>query len=90
MDVKNSKITYNNKKIILKIWHYMLKYIQSLDKVFANIEQVRAIIARIKSQFCILELKVVEYVCNIKEKYPNTVKIIKILDWSDPINSISV
>lgn len=38
MKVKRLKITYNNKKIVPKIKRYIVKYIQNLDKVLANLE----------------------------------------------------
>lgn len=40
----------------------MLKHIQSLNKVFADIKQAEATIANIKSQFCMSDLKIVDYV----------------------------
>lgn len=51
MGLKRSKITYNNKELILKIRQYIVEHIQNLDKILANLEQVGVIITRPKSQF---------------------------------------
>lgn len=56
----------------------MLKHIQSLNKVFTDIKQMGAIIADIKSQFCIFDLKIVGYMCDINRKHLDAAKIIKI------------
>ena len=65
---------------------YVLEHIQSLDKVLADIERAGATISGIKSQFCMAGLKVVGFVCDINGRHPDTAKVIKILDWPDPID----
>lgn len=52
MAVKKLKTIYNNKKIASDIRQYILKYIQNLNKILANLEQASIIITKAKSQFC--------------------------------------
>lgn len=49
LEVKRPKTKYNNKEIAWRIRHYILEYIQNLDKVFANLERSTVIIASGKS-----------------------------------------
>lgn len=44
----------------------MIKHIQNLDKVLADLERVDIIITRAKSQFCYSNIKIVGYICNSK------------------------
>ena len=39
-----------------------------------------------KPQFCCVEIKIVEFICDEKKKHSNTVKIFKIVKWSSCIN----
>ena len=80
LGVENFKTIYNNKEIALEIRCYIIEYIQSHNKVFANIKQAEAMIAGAKSQLCMSGLKMVGYVCNIKRRHPDAAKMIKILD----------
>jgi hypothetical protein len=80
--VKKSKITYNNEFIFFKIRRYVLKHIQWLNDVLTNIERTDCIIFEEKSQFCCEELRVIDFVYDVKKRHLNTAKIIKILNWS--------
>ena len=84
--VKSPKTTYNNEKFASGIHCFMLEHIQSFDRVLTDIKQVGTTIAGTKSQFCISGLKVVGYVCNANGKNPDVAKVIKNLDWLDPVN----
>lgn len=88
--VKSLKTTYNNKKVAFKIRHYIIEYIQFFDKVFANIEKADAIIASAKSQFCMFRLKLISFICDANRKHLDTAKVIKILDWFEPIDQIEI
>lgn len=52
MRIKKLKTTYNNKKVAFEIRQYMIKHIQNLDKVLANLKLSGVTIAQTKSQFC--------------------------------------
>ena len=85
--VKGPKTTYNNAEVAPGVRKYVLEHIQSLDKVLADIERAGATISGLKSQFCMAGLKVVGFVCDIKGRHPDAAKVIKILDWPDPIDT---
>ena len=85
--VKGPKTTYNNAEVAPGIRRYVLEHIQSLDRVLADIERAGATISGLKSQFCMAGLKVVGFVCDIKRRHPDAAKVIKILDWPDPIDT---
>ncbi len=82
IEMKKSKITYNDEFIVSEIRRYVMKHIQWLNDVLANIEKIDCIIFEKKSQFCCEELRVVEFVCDVERRHSNTAKIIKILNWS--------
>jgi hypothetical protein len=82
IEVKESKITYNNEFILSEIRRYVMKHIQWLNDVLTDIERADCIIFEEKFQFCCEELRVVDFVCDVKERHSDTTKIIKILNWS--------
>lgn len=51
MRVKKPKTNYNNKKVASEIKRFILKHIQILNKVFADLKKVGIIIVRKKSKF---------------------------------------
>ena len=59
-----------------------MKYIQWLNVVFVNLEKTSCTISNEKSQFCIFELKIVDFVCDSNDRSSEIAKIIKILEWS--------
>jgi hypothetical protein len=81
--VKRSKNKYNDKKIfnLLKVRKFIIKYIQNLDTVLADLKRAKAIISVKKLKFCMTELKIVRYAYNINGRYSDFFKILKILNW---------
>jgi hypothetical protein len=59
----------------------MMKYIQRLNAVLADLERAGVIISDEKFKFCVSGMKVIEYVYNLNGRHPQTIKIIKILNW---------
>jgi hypothetical protein len=88
--MKKSKIMYNNEFILSEIRRYVMKHIQWLNDVLTNIEKIDCIIFEKKSQFCCEELRVIDYVYDVKKRHSNTTKIIKILNWSFCQNVVNV
>lgn len=80
IDIKRPKTTYNNQKLVSKIWRYMIKHIQNLDAVLANLERASITIARVKSQFYYSGIKIIGYICDSEGRYLDTSKVLKILD----------
>ena len=60
---------------------YILKAIQSLDEVLADIESAGGRISGFKSAFVCEGLKIVAFDCDSEERYPVTVKVRKIVEW---------
>jgi hypothetical protein len=80
--VKRPKNKYNDKKVLdlPKVRKFIIKYIQNLNTVLADLERAKAIILVKKLKFYIIRLKIVRYVYNINNKYLNFLKILKILN----------
>ncbi len=79
--MKEPKTLYNNKEVESGIKRYILKYIQSLNKILTNLERANYTISDAKSRFYIIYFKIVRYIYNIKGRRPDTAKIIKILKY---------
>lgn len=60
--VKKLKTTYNNEEFASKIKQYVVEHTKNLDKVLADLEQTRVIIAGTKSQFCQANIIIVGYI----------------------------
>lgn len=88
--VKDSKTKYNNEEVKSKIKRSVLKHIMWLNEMFANIEKIECIISEHKFQFCMLNLKIVNYVIDFDEKNTNITKIIKIIHWPKFKNSTKI
>jgi hypothetical protein len=56
----------------------------------ANLKRVGYTILKTKSQFCMPGLRVIRFIYDILEWYPNTFKIIKIMKWPLPNNITEV
>ena len=80
IEVKKLKTIYDNAKIASKVHQFMLKHIKNLNFVFLNFEFVDCIISDKKSQFCMLSIKIVKFVCDIHDCRSENFKIIKILE----------
>ena len=89
MGVKRPKTTYDDAKVLPGVRHYVMEHIQNLDVVLADIERAEATVLGEKSQFCMRGLKVVGFVCNINGRHPDAAKVIKIVNWPDPVDTTS-
>lgn len=49
LGVKRPKTKYNNKEVALGVKSYILEYIQNFDKIFANLEKIKVILAGTRS-----------------------------------------
>jgi hypothetical protein len=62
---------------------YILEYIIWLDGVLIDLERARYTILGAKSYFCKDEIIVVSYRYNRKGRYPEELKVAKIIYWRD-------
>ena len=76
--VKGPTTTYNNTKVLLGVWQFVLEHIQVLDRTLERIERARCTIGP-KSQFCISGIMIVRFVCSAEGRSPKIAKVIKIL-----------
>jgi hypothetical protein len=80
IEIKNSKIKYDNKEVALSIRRYILEHIKSLDAVLVDLEKASVTISILKSHFCMIELKIVNFICDADNRHLDTIKVIKIID----------
>jgi hypothetical protein len=88
ISIKGPKTIYNNKKVIPEIRKYILKHIIWINKVLANLKRVKYTISGVKSQFCMPEFRVIEFIYDTLKRHFNIFKIIKIVKWLFPNNII--
>ncbi len=81
IEVKKLKIIYDNAKIISEVHQFMLKHIKNLNFVLLNFKLIDCIIFDKKSQFCMLSIKIMKFVCDFHDCRSENFKIIKILEW---------
>jgi hypothetical protein len=81
--VKRSKNKYNDKKVsdFLKVRKFIIKYIQNLNAVLADLKRAKAIMSVKKLKFYMTEFKIVKYAYDTNNKYSDFLKILKILNW---------
>lgn len=72
MRVKRPITKYNNEKEASRIKCYAFKDIQNLDKVLIDLERTGVTIARAKSQFYHVGIKIVEYIYDTDGRFSNT------------------
>lgn len=89
MRVKEPKTTYNNKEPVPGIRRYVVKHIQNLDKVLADLERAGVTIGGAKSQFCQASIKIVGYICDADGHHPDISNVLKILDWPECMDTTS-
>ena len=77
--VKGPTTTYNNTKVLLGVWQFVIEYIQVLDRTLEHIERARCTIGP-KSQFCISGIVIVRFVYRAEGRSLETAKVIKILE----------
>ena len=80
--VKKVKNIYENREVMSEIRLFVLKHIQWLNIVLINLELVECIISEKKSQFCMFDIKIINFVCDSNDRSSNNFKIIKIVEWS--------
>jgi hypothetical protein len=80
IEVKSSKTKYDNEEVASDIRRYILEHIKSLDAVLVDLERASITISILKSHFCMIEFKVVSFICDADDRHLDTIKVIKIID----------
>jgi hypothetical protein len=80
--VKGPRSKYNDEEVLgfPGVRRFILKHIQSLDVILADLERARFIISAEKSVFYIAGLKIVGYVYDADGRHSNYAKVLKILE----------
>ena len=65
--MKELKINYEEIEILSSIQQFMLKHIQNIDKVFSDAECAEITVIKEKSQWFVIKVKIVEFMCNYEE-----------------------
>ena len=82
IEMKESRSRYDDREVASNIRLFVLEHIQWLDVVLVDLELANVTISKEKSQWCMNDLKIVEFVCDSNDRSSNSVKIIKIVKWS--------
>ena len=90
INVKDSRSNYDEKEILFKIRLFIMKHVQWLNAVLMNLEKTNCTISNKKFQFCIFELKIVDFVYDSNDRFSETAKIIKIFKWSSCYDVLKV
>jgi hypothetical protein len=79
--VKDFRNKYDDVKVLKlsNIQKFILKYIQNLNYTLADLKQIKIILSAVKSIFYMAELRIVEYVYDIKRRHFDSAKVLKIL-----------
>ena len=83
-------MNYDNKKAFSEMQLYILKHIQWLNAILVNLKKTDCTISDEKFQFCVADLKIVSFICDLNDRSFKTAKIIKILKWSSCRNIFEV
>lgn len=75
--IKRPKTIYNNLALVSVIWHHVIKHIQNLVFVLANLEKEGRTIAEAKSQLCCSGIKIIVYICDSKRKQSDISMVMK-------------
>ena len=78
--VKGPKTKYGNEEALLGIRRYVLEHIVNINQVLTNVELAGAVISGAKSQFCILSIKLVGFICDSDGRHPDHTKVLTILE----------
>lgn len=86
LGIKTPKTMNNNQELAPRIWRYLVKHIQILDTVLADLERASITITGAKSKFCCSGIKIVGFICDYEERHSDISKALKIFDWSECVD----
>jgi hypothetical protein len=88
IEIKSLKTKYDNEEVAFDIRRYILEHIKFLIAVLVDLERASITISILKSHFCMIELKIISFICDADDRHFDTIKIIKIIDWLECKNAI--
>jgi hypothetical protein len=80
--IKKPRSKYNDEEVLRfpGVRRFILKYIQNLNTILADLKKAEFTIFAKKSIFYIIGLKIVSYICDANGKHSNYIKVLKILN----------
>ena len=80
--VKGPRSEYNGEEVAPGVRRFVMEHLQWMDAVLADLERAGATVSGEKSQFCLRGLKMVGFIYDTDGKHPESLKVIKILEWT--------
>ena len=77
--VKGLYINYSKELKLFKVYRFIFKHLQNLNKALKQIKRAKAFI-KSKSQFCYNSISIVSFVYSFRGRSPAIAKVSKILD----------
>ena len=77
--IKNDRNDHDNKKIGFKTCIFVFRHIQNLNTILIDIKRSKIIIFDEKLQFCIFDIKIIDFIYDEIDRHFDNLKIIKII-----------
>jgi hypothetical protein len=77
--VKGPYTNYSRKLKLFRVYRFIFKHLQNLNKALNRIKQAKAFI-KLKSQFCYNSISIISFIYSFRGKSLATTKVNKILD----------
>ena len=77
--VKGLYTDYNRELKLLRVYQFIFKHLQNLNKALNQIKQAKASI-KLKLQFCYNSISIISFIYNSRGKSPTIAKVNKILN----------
>ena len=77
--MKGPKTNYRDAEALPGIQRFILKHIQNLNRVLCNLKKAELTVAEVKSQWCMFEIDVIDFMYDLKGHHPDNMKILKIV-----------
>ena len=84
--IKGSTTIYDGEEIKSGLRHFIIEYIQNIDKILINYEFIGVIIVNKKSQWCQESITIVGYICDPEGRRSTEDRMKKIRNWKSYIN----
>ena len=78
--IKNDRDDYDNKKIVFEIRIFVFQHIQNLNKMLIDIIRSKITMLDEKFQFCMFDIKIIDFICDETHRHFDSFKIIKIIE----------
>jgi hypothetical protein len=77
--VKGLYTDYNKELKLLRVYRFIFKHLQNLNKALKQIKRAKASI-KSKLQFCYNSISIISFIYSFRRRSPTTIKVNKILN----------